>query len=276
MSLFTVLGATGFIGRHLAEYLRGQGHSVYLPERDCPHLRGKPLGHVIYCIGTTGNFRQNPHAAVDAHVNKLYSLMEGAEFDSWLYLSSTRIYERMPKEQEAREDMDISVFPSSHSIFDLTKLLGESVCIEAAGNKAKIVRLSNVYGYDQSSRTFLGAVLNDLCVGRPVEFQDSPESEKDYISIEDVTSFLMKIALSTEAGIFNLAKGQNLTNHQIANALRSIGCSITFKEGGGTRVFPRISSEKISLRFGAPTRCLLNDIATLLKGRRDFIAGNKK
>lgn len=112
-------------------------------------------------------------------------------------------------------------------------------------------------------------------MGRPVEFQDSPESAKDYISIKDVTELLLKIALSDKSGIFNLAKGQNLTNRQIADALENLGCVISFKADGKTRVFPPISSEKVSLLFGAPTRCLLGDMAALLDGRRDFIAGDK-
>ena len=55
---WTVLGASGAIGRRLVGYLRQTGHVVYTPERGDPGVWTRPLGHVIYAIGLTADFRQ--------------------------------------------------------------------------------------------------------------------------------------------------------------------------------------------------------------------------
>src|SRR5579863_10465781 len=89
---FTIFGGSGFIGRHLSEYLRHQGMEVNTPGRGSDVPRGEKLGHVIYAIGLTGNFRQRPDAAIEAHVCLLQRMFSQADFDSWLYLSSTRVY----------------------------------------------------------------------------------------------------------------------------------------------------------------------------------------
>ena len=68
---FTVLGASGFIGGRLVRYLRSLGHSVLVPGRDDAHLTGQPLGHLIYAIGVTADFRARPFDTMDAHVSVL-------------------------------------------------------------------------------------------------------------------------------------------------------------------------------------------------------------
>ena len=85
-------GASGFIGGALCSHLRTAGHDVQAPARDEIPTGG--LGHVVYAIGLTGDFRSRPLATVDAHVTALTERLRGADFDSWLYLSSTRVYRR--------------------------------------------------------------------------------------------------------------------------------------------------------------------------------------
>jgi uncharacterized protein YbjT (DUF2867 family) len=69
---FTVLGAGGFIGGRLVEHLRGLGHEVDAPPRRPAEayvdgLGGRQLGHVVYCIGLTADFRTRPYETVEAH-----------------------------------------------------------------------------------------------------------------------------------------------------------------------------------------------------------------
>ena len=63
---FTVLGSTGFIGSHVAALARSQGHDIYCPSRR-DSLAGRDLGHVIYAIGMTADFRHRPHETIEAH-----------------------------------------------------------------------------------------------------------------------------------------------------------------------------------------------------------------
>ena len=70
---FTILGGTGFIGRHMVAHLRAQGIEVDSPTRDASDVTGQKLGHVIYAIGLTGNFRRQSRSTVDANVYMLHS-----------------------------------------------------------------------------------------------------------------------------------------------------------------------------------------------------------
>ena len=79
---YTVLGASGFIGSHVANLARREGHDVDCPGRD-ENLDGRHLGHVIYSIGLTSDFRQRPHDTVTAHVTKLQEILTRTTFDSW-------------------------------------------------------------------------------------------------------------------------------------------------------------------------------------------------
>jgi hypothetical protein len=99
--MITVLGASGFIGSHLVKRLEERGIPCNAPGRDQTISTGN-AGDVIYCIGLTSDFRSRPFDTVRAHVCKLLEVLQDWEFDSLLYVSSTRLYRSdMP---EAREE----------------------------------------------------------------------------------------------------------------------------------------------------------------------------
>ena len=56
MSLYTVIGASGFIGGRLVQALRAQGAEVHAPTRSDPELFARDLGRVFYCAGLTGDW----------------------------------------------------------------------------------------------------------------------------------------------------------------------------------------------------------------------------
>lgn len=264
MSLFTVPGGGGFIGRHLSAYLRAQGHEVHTPERDAANLRGRDLGHVVYCIGMTGNFRDYPQRAVDAHVNRLYDLMSGAAFDSWLYLSSTRIYGGLPAGQVAREGDVLPVTPSADSLYDLTKMLGEAICLGHADPSVRVARLSNVYGAGQGTSTFLGAVLREAATAGAVTIGEDQRSAKDYLSIEDTVFYLKEIALKGSERLYNVASGRSVSHGDIAAVLAGMGKTVDFAQGGAHRVFPPVDVSRLVGEFGAARHDLLRDLPEIM------------
>ena len=66
MSQFTVLGARGLIGSRLAASLARDGHEVCTPLRD-DDLTSRSLGHVIYAIGLTSDFRTRTFDTITAN-----------------------------------------------------------------------------------------------------------------------------------------------------------------------------------------------------------------
>ena len=267
---YTVLGSTGFIGRHLVMHLQSLGHDVLTPARDVQSLAGQDLGHVIYAIGLTGNFRQQPAETIDAHVTTLQRLMRGADYKSWLYLSSTRVYGGLAEGAAAQEDAPLSVKPGADSLYDLSKLLGEALCTAQDNPAVRVVRLSNVYGAEQSTHTFLGSVMQDLVTTGKVEIGEDPQSAKDYIAIDDVVTMLPLIAEKGAHRLYNLVAGRNTTHAEIAELLTAGGYHVAFRQGGAKRAFPQMDATRLATEFGYNPRHLTDDLPLLMQAFKNI------
>jgi nucleoside-diphosphate-sugar epimerase len=274
---FTVFGGRGFIGSHLADYLRGRGHDVWVPARDTSEIAGQNLGHVIYAIGLTGDFRSRPFDTIEANVGTLARLMQGTGFDSWLYISSTRLYGTGAGRAPCREGEPIALTPCADSLYDASKLLGETLCLSRPQESIRIARLSNVYGAGQSRHTFLGAIMADLKDRREVLIRESPQSSKDYIALSAVLPLLESIALHGRERIYNVASGELLSHGELASRLGELtGLPLRFMDGAQERVFPRIDISRIVQEFSfAPAR-LLSDLEQLLYNSGISVRGDRK
>lgn len=265
---FTILGSTGFIGRHLVRHLRDQDFDVETPPRDALDLHGRSLGHVIYAIGVVGSPTQQPDKMIEAHVNQLHRLLKGADFDSWLYLSSTRVYGGLAPEAIASEETKLPVFKRPGVIFELSKLMGEHICLELNRDTIRIARLSNVYGADQSPDTFLGSVMTALAAQGEIAFLDSPASSKDYISIKDVVKMLQHIAVGGRETIYNVASGKNVSHQDIADRIQDCGYAVNFSGNSPARIFPKIDTARISREFSSASHSVLDDMPHLINAVR--------
>ena len=262
---FTVFGGTGFIGHRLVSYLRQQGHDVHTPLRDEISSVGSALGHVIYAIGLTGNFRTRPYDTVEAHVCLLSKLLKSSQFDSWLYLSSTRVYSSLPSDTQANEEVAIPTVPGIDSLYDLSKMLGEALCLTHPSNTVRVVRLSNVYGLSQSKHTFLASVLQELREENRVKINESQDSCKDYVAIDDVLPLLQSIAMHGKRRIYNAASGHLTTHAQLAQELvRLTGAEVVFSRNAPRRVFPPIDISSAVTEFQYAPSVLLEQLGGLL------------
>jgi nucleoside-diphosphate-sugar epimerase len=264
---FTVLGAGGFIGSHLVTYLQQQGHECFTPGRGDPHINSEDLGHVIYCIGLTADFRTRPFDTVRAHVSVLADVLEKSKFDSLLYLSSTRIY---GNSKVANEQAMLQADPQNLSdLYNLSKMMGESLCFACGKPGIRVVRLSNVVGDDFESENFLNTVIRDAVEKKHVVINTSPDSQKDYVYIGDVVAMLVKIAISGKQPLYNLAGGTNVSNRELLDDIASItGCTVEFSGNAPEIVFPPISIEQTVNEFGFVPKQLkvsLNDIVLAFK-----------
>jgi nucleoside-diphosphate-sugar epimerase len=262
---FTVLGGGGFIGGRLVKFLRDAGAAVEAPPRlpaeaYLGQLRARPLGHVVYCVGLTADFREKPFETVEAHVGVVGRVLAQCDFDSLTYVSSTRVYIRSSATNEAAP---LNVDPGvPEDLFNLSKLLGESLCL-AGGRTCRIARLSNVFGESDASQNFLTSVLRDAARGK-VRIGLSPESTKDYVDIDDVVNWLAKIATSGTQAIYNLASGGNTSNGKIAAALGALGVEVEFEPNGKTIAFPPIDVDRVTREFGKPRGHVVARIPELL------------
>ena len=257
---WTVLGSSGTIGRHLVMHLRAAGQTVGIPGRGDASLYRRPLGHVIYAIGLTADFRQRPYDTVQAHVSVLAELLQHGDFESLLYLSSTRVYGRATG---GREDSPLSVLAHDPSdLYNLSKLMGESLCLQDARASVRVARLSNVVGgEDADSANFVPSLVREARSGRIV-LQTAADSAKDYIHIDDVAELLPRIAAGGRERLYNVASGVQTTHAQwTAQLAFQTGCAVEVVPGAATVRFIPVDIGRIRAEFDFHPRPVLSALA---------------
>lgn len=259
MSRFTVLGAKGAIGSRLVTTLRAAGHEVFAPARDEIGRLNMPLGHVIYAIGITADFRSRALDTVEAHVCTLLPLLRSTPFDSLLYLSSTRVY---ASQHGGAEDTSLEVNPRDPSdLYNLSKLMGESMCLSSGRSGVRVARLSNVVGADDpESSNFLPSLLRDARAGHVVLRSDLG-SAKDYIHINDVLDLLPRIALHGVHSTYNVASGEQISHGQwVEHLVAMTGCQVQVLENAPVIRFPPVDVNRIRAEFAFVPRPVLSAI----------------
>jgi len=269
--MITVLGATGFIGSHLIRHLAESGVAWQAPARG-ESLRGRSLGNVIDCAGITGDFRIRPYDTVDAHVGRIVDIARHSSLDSFVYLSSTRLYKDHPS-SPAREEDDLKSSPVGvGGLYNLSKAMGEAVTL-TLGERGCVVRLSNVYGRGSEGHNFLASIVTDALTKGRIELETSLDSAKDYVSIADVVELLPQLAAGGRERIYNVAGGVNVTNREIVEAIAGLtGCSVSVKPDSETWVYPEIDIERVRREFGFSPSPLLGDLPALVDSYKMQVA----
>lgn len=92
-------------------------------------------------------------------------------------------------------------------LYNLSKLMGESLCLTGGRTGVRVARLSNVVGgEDRDSGNFVPSLVREARGGHIV-LQTAPDSVKDYIHIDDVAELLPRIATQGRERLYNVASG---------------------------------------------------------------------
>lgn len=260
---FTVLGGSGFIGRHLAEHLRADGREVTAPPRGDWPPAGADLGHVVYAVGLTADYRTRPFDTLHAHATLVADLLREARFASLTYLSSTRVYAGSSSTDEAAS---IAVTPArAEDLYNISKLAGEAICLAQPRPEVRVVRLSNVVGPGtEQTDTFVGALCREARAGT-IRLRTAPSSEKDYVWIGDVVAMLPKIAESGRERLYNLAGGRQIAHREWAEALvRLTGCSLSADPAAPEASFPPIRIDRLAAEFEYRPEAVLERIGEIV------------
>lgn len=273
MANYTIIGGNGFIGSHIVSLLEKCGHEVFVPERNaCQQLEG-PLGNVIYCAGN-GDCAKSYFSVLEANTVLLAKLLQNAEFDKLIYISSTRVY--MNNERAEEVDNLIITTDDNRRLFNLTKLVAEELCLKSDCN-VTVVRPSNVYGLALNSTLFLPSIIRHAINNGEINMFVAPEYAKDYVSVNDVAQACLWLAEhdNCDKQIYNVASGFNVTAKEIADVIQhETGCKINWHEGNFPREeFPTTSISKLTtLNPAYKPQNVLDDLKIMVTSYKEELA----
>ena len=224
---------------------------------------------MFYCIGLTANFRTRPFDTVDAHVGMLAEVLRHGRFASLVYLSSTRVYAAAASTREATP---IPVEPADPGdLYDISKLLGEALCLSRPDPAVRVARLSNVYGADMGPTNFVGSLVRDAVADGRILLGQDLASEKDYVSIGYVTAALAHIAAAGRHRIYNVAAGRNVSHAAIVERISALtGADVAVAPGAPVVRFDSIIIERLVAEIGEDSDTILDRLTTLVDSTRGF------
>lgn len=260
---FTIFGSTGFIGSHLVRFLHSKNFECFTPNiRNYDVAESDNLGHIIYAIGVS-DFLNYPHKAIDAHVCYLNKILESRNFESLLYISSGRIYYNSSL---TSEENTVKINPTSkNDLYNISKLMGESLCLASNKHNVKIIRPSNVIGTNAPSNLFIPSIIIDAIQKKKITLHSTLESKKDYIYIDDLVKLTLQIILDGKYSIYNIASGYNTKSRDIINEIVKLtNCTVEITSDAKEFSSPQICVDRIKSEFNFTSIPIINKIQELV------------
>lgn len=238
-----VTGVNGFIGSHVAEKFKKEGHIVVGTDRtdartNCAtdfyaidilkddlqdmFLKIQP-DVIIHCAGLANVSFSLEHPMEDFQANTtiVYRLLEGMRQcgltkSRFVLLSSAAVYGQ-PERLPVRED-DILKPVSPYA---LHKKIAEDICLYYVNNympNIKILRIFSAYGPGLKKQIFWDMyqkIMKNGCL----ELFGTGEESRDYIYIDDLVEAIFLVTLDGKSNylIWNVANGQEVFIRDVAN-----------------------------------------------------------
>jgi len=209
--------------------LTAAGLDCFAPVRGSEEIFSRNLGRVFYCIGMTADYARHPFETIESHTCFLARVLKEARFEHLVYLSSTRLYDTLDAEI-AQEDMPLYLSPiQPRHIYDLSKALGENMCLTITDGRASVARLACVFGTVAGTPGFLSELLQRAARERQFLLPSATGFVRDYIHVDDVIHALKSIVDYGAPAIYNVASGENVSNAELAEIFNSCGWKISLR-----------------------------------------------
>lgn len=300
-----VLGAFGFIGRHLVRSLAADGYPVtvfghashgHFPNgganiryrhgdfANLYELRAAIEGAevVFHLIGNTvpQSSNDNPRFDVDAHIGPTISLLDAcvaAGVRHIIFTSSGGTVYGIPRYTPIDEEHP--TFPiSSYGIQKVTIEHYLRLYQRIHGLPATVLRIANPYGPGQNigrNQGLIGTVCSKLVRGEVLDVWGDGSVVRDYIYIDDVVAALRAVMLETPGySVYNLGSGKGTSITQLLAAFEEAGLprvGVRFREARPVDIPVNVlDTSRIGARFGwRPTIGLTDGIVAAYRAFRD-------
>lgn len=259
MKKIIIIGASGFIGGNLCQYLNHYNYEVYGFDMAYPRI---PVDGVKYIIGNFFDDCILEKSIIDKDyiVHAISSINPGNSNDNYMqgyekdFIQTVKLCKMI-----AQKHIKL-IFLSSggtvygnHIIQPLNELVvpcpinhygNVKLCIEnllrtfnyQMGTNMVIARISNPYGPGQDFHKgvgFVDAALKKTIEKEPIEIWGDGENIRDYIYIDDVCQMLKTlIEYEGEFDTFNISSGVGISQNEIIKEVKQMGLNpkVIYKE----------------------------------------------
>lgn len=249
-----ITGGAGFLGHHLAVYLKEIGYNVLviddlsrvnsenlesLERRNVPLIKEDILSENLPKILKANRPEKVIHTAALTSVEEslekpdLYNKMNAtgtlrmleashkAGVKHFIYISSAAVYDE-PKYLPIDEEHPLK----PKSPYGASKLAGEAYVLypRNISLKTTILRLFNIYGQGQNP-SYAGVItkfLKSINEKKPPTIFGDGEQTRDFIHVSDVAKAIEKALESETEGIYNIGDGKPISINNLAETMISI------------------------------------------------------
>ena len=213
-----VTGASGFLGKHVAQYLRDSEADVLAVSRraydGCLQVQDythAPEGDVLIHLAQDSDrsrVNESGEAAAREADMVMHSLLN-RKYDRVVYASSATLYGdgnpglRKPTDPIMEED-------------EYARLKRQSEIAVMGSGHGVVARLSNLYGVGMSTNNVLWTILRQIPGQGALRVMDDTPV-RDFLWVKDAAAAISRMAMGKISGIFNVGSGVGTSIRQLAN-----------------------------------------------------------
>ena len=228
-----VTGASGFVGRSVAEKLIERGIDVIAVSRKSTDYSVESLGQILRGAdkvihlaavrggdGAMSDYRDNERIT-----ENLLSAMTYGDADRIIYASSRMVYSG--EDAIPWKETDI---PAPNSLYGISKMEGENLCSYYSrkhGFGSTSVRIAQVMGTGDAVRNMMNVFLEKASRGEPLKVIGESRAKRQYIYVQALAEVICRLALESSAAG---SAGQEVINAGMEQAYTNLEIARTFSE----------------------------------------------
>ncbi len=201
-----IVGLRSFVAGSVAPLAAKTGLEVVSLAHDAPLEASLRPDDAVINFALHPDYRSKPYdAEKDCDLAAaLASKRVGARF---VMLSTRRVY----PEAERWGAKETCAAQGDETAYGKNKARTEAAILDAVGESATILRLSNVFGHEydatESRRTFFAQALTSLKKRGRIVLDMNPRTRRDFVPVERCAAAIVAVAADRKSGIFNIGCG---------------------------------------------------------------------